>query len=860
MKKLFTFLMSIGFIAIVFAQSSNAQLTGTKNIPGNYATLSAAINALNSQGVGTGGVTFNVDAGFTSTEDCPIITATGTSGNQIIFQKNGSGVNPIIKPTGTTATNDAGIKIAGGDYITFDGIDITINTGSAVEYGYYIYNVSATNGAQNNTIKNSKITLNRANTSSRGIYQNVATAPSVATGANSYNKFQSVTIENSYMGIYVTGNATYPDLGIEVSNCIIGAVTANDIGNGSATLNGIRMTSISGANVFGNEVRNVTTTGAVEVYGIFLELLQGTCNIYNNKVHDIKTTNTSTSSQIYGIRTDINSSQTCNVYNNFVYGLEHGMTTAIATQVIRGITVGYSGTGTGNFYYNSVRIAEDAYPSSTAFYVGGGTVNIQNNIFTNFSTAGATSKRYCIYASGGTLNSVSNNDYYIVTTGTGNNVGFYSSADRNTLALWQTATGKDAYSVSGDPGFTSTTDLTPDPANSNSWTLSGNAMQISTITTDFAGASRPSLVSEGAPDIGAYEFTPTSTPNDLTGDNAPADGVTTTFTFFGKTIAKIKWHGTGITYPTLTELHLKYYPGTNPPYGTNGNHYSNCYYTLTKDVGTISTYDITFYYQANQFFNIVASNLRLTKGDGSSTWTPYLITGTLPGQYTIDAGNKTITVYGLSSFSHFSYTDSDAPLPVELSSFTSSVTGRNVNLKWVTASETNNAGFEIQKSVVNSQQSLRRERGQAEMWTKIGYVTGSGTKTTPTNYTFDDRKLNTGKYNYRLKQIDNNGNFEYHNLNGTIEIGVPTKYDISQNYPNPFNPTTKIDFDLPFDSKVSLKLYDMSGRELLTIVNEQKPAGYYTAQVNAGNLSSGAYFYRFTAGNFTATKKMLMIK
>jgi len=232
----------------------------------------------------------------------------------------------------------------------------------------------------------------------------------------------------------------------------------------------------------------------------------------------------------------------------------------------------------------------------------------------------------------------------------------------------------------------------------------------------------------------------------------------------------------------------------------------------------------------------------------------------LPGQYTIDAGNKTITVYGLSSFSHFSYTDSDAPLPVELSSFTSSVTGRNVNLKWVTASETNNAGFEIQKSVVNSQQSLRRERGQAEMWTKIGYVTGSGTKTTPTNYTFDDRKLNTGKYNYRLKQIDNNGNFEYHNLNGTIEIGVPTKYDISQNYPNPFNPTTKIDFDLPFDSKVSLKLYDMSGRELLTIVNEQKPAGYYTAQVNAGNLSSGAYFYRFTAGNFTATKKMLMIK
>ena len=841
--------MSIGFIAIVFAQSSNAQLTGTKNIPGNYATLSAAINALNSQGVGTGGVTFNVDAGFTSTEDCPIITATGTSGNQIIFQKNGSGVNPIIKPTGTIATNDAGIKIAGGDYITFDGIDITINTGSAVEYGYYIYNASATNGAQYNTIKNSKITLNRENTSSRGIYLNVATTLTAASGANSYNKIQSITVENSYQGIYDAGDGvTFPNLNTEISNCTIGASTANDIGYGSSSTNGIRMIYVSGVNVFGNEVRNVTVTSSVAVYGIYFESIQGTSNLYNNKVHDINSTSTSTSSVIYGIRTDINSSSICNIYNNFVCELYHGITSANATQVIKGIAVGV-GTGTGNFYYNSVRIGEDAAPSSTAFYIGGGTINVQNNIFTNYSTAGATSKRYCIYFNTGTLGTVSNNDYYILTTGINNNVGYYT-ADRNTLALWQTVTGKDAYSVSGDPGFTSTTDLTPDPANSNSWTLSGNAMQISTITTDFAGASRPSLVSEGAPDIGAYEFTPTSTPNDLTGDNAPADGVTTTFTFFGKTIAKIKWHGTGITYPTLTELHLKYYPGTNPTYGTNGNHYSNCYYTLTKDAGTISTYDITFYYQANQFFNIVASNLRLTKGDGSSTWTPYLITGTLPGQYTIDAGNKTITVYGLSSFSHFSYTDSDAPLPVMISSFTSNNNGRDVQLKWTTASENNNSGFEILRFAQNANGS----------WTKVGYVTGNGTKTTPTNYTFDDRKLNTGKYNYRLKQIDNNGNFEYHNLNGTIEIGVPTKYDISQNYPNPFNPTTKIDFDLPFDSKVSLKLYDMSGRELLTIVNEQKPAGYYTAQVNAGNLSSGAYFYRFTAGNFTATKKMLMIK
>jgi hypothetical protein len=196
----------------------------------------------------------------------------------------------------------------------------------------------------------------------------------------------------------------------------------------------------------------------------------------------------------------------------------------------------------------------------------------------------------------------------------------------------------------------------------------------------------------------------------------------------------------------------------------------------------------------------------------------------------------------------------NAPLPVELSSFTSNIITRDVKLNWTTASENNNAGFEILRSAQNDNGS----------WTKVGYVTGNGTKTTPTNYSFEDKNLNTGKYNYRLKQIDYNGNFEYFNLAGEVEIGVPKKFDISQNYPNPFNPTAKIDFDLPFDSKVSMKLYDISGREVMTLVNEQKSAGYYTVQMNGNNLSSGMYFYRIIAeGNgqkYVMTKKAVLIK
>ena len=209
----------------------------------------------------------------------------------------------------------------------------------------------------------------------------------------------------------------------------------------------------------------------------------------------------------------------------------------------------------------------------------------------------------------------------------------------------------------------------------------------------------------------------------------------------------------------------------------------------------------------------------------------------------------------ITTFSPFIVGNSGS-MPVELSSFTANVISRDVKLNWTTATETNNAGFEIQKSEVRNQKS-----GE---WVKVGYISGNGTKTTPTNYTFEDKKLNTGKYNYRLKQIDYNGNFEYFNLTGEVELGVPNKFDISQNYPNPFNPTTKIDFDLPYDSKVSMKLYDMNGREVMTLINETKTAGYYTVQMNGNNLSSGMYFYRIIAEsngqNFVAVKKLVLIK
>ncbi|MDZ4711192.1 MAG: T9SS type A sorting domain-containing protein [bacterium] len=190
-------------------------------------------------------------------------------------------------------------------------------------------------------------------------------------------------------------------------------------------------------------------------------------------------------------------------------------------------------------------------------------------------------------------------------------------------------------------------------------------------------------------------------------------------------------------------------------------------------------------------------------------------------------------------------------LPVELSSFVSNVNRNNVNLNWTTTSETNNNGFEIE----------RKPMGQNSVWSKIGFVNGNGNSSEIRNYSFSDNGLNVGKYNYRLKQIDFNGNFEYFELGNEVSVGAPSTFEVSQNYPNPFNPSTKINFSIPQDSKVTLNIYDISGKLIMTLINNEfKSANYYTVSLNGSNLSSGTYFYTINAGDFNQTKKMILIK
>ncbi len=197
-------------------------------------------------------------------------------------------------------------------------------------------------------------------------------------------------------------------------------------------------------------------------------------------------------------------------------------------------------------------------------------------------------------------------------------------------------------------------------------------------------------------------------------------------------------------------------------------------------------------------------------------------------------------------------------IPVELVSFTSSVNENNVTLNWMTATETNNMGFQIERG--------KTKDARREEWDIIGFIDGKGTTTEIQTYSFSDENLDAGNYQYRLKQMDFDGSYSYSNII-EAEIVSPNKFILEQNYPNPFNPSTTIKYTIPNvtlsgveGSRVQLKVYDVLGNEVAILVNEVQSSGNYEVEFNAENLSSGIYFYELKAGSFILTKKMLLLQ
>lgn len=524
-----TKLKPLHFLAVVLMLLSTtnlmAQLTGIKTIPGNYASISAAVTALNTQGVGTGGVTFNVASGYTESTTAPIIiTATGTAANPIVFQKSGTGANPVITRTDGGSINsttlaaqaDAIVIFQGSDFITFNGINLTATTAAStttgIENGFYLRKVDGTNGCKNITITNSTIQMNKGTSAVvTGIMSSNNDALSTTTsstgiivntigGRNENLTFTNNTIRNVHNGIYVRGFADASPYDFYDQNIVITGNTINNIGGGStSTSYGLYMIYYHDVVASNNTYNNITgggVAGTNPMYGLMFSSSSehGNLTVANNNL--TITTTTGAKYAIYSSGTSPTGSLSIN-NNSITYG------------------PGGSGTLYGVYRFGTALSATINNNTINTFTATGGTLygiyNTGNGITSNNTIAGytmsGTGTQYPFYISNTNMTAFGNSLSNVNYTGTGTFYAYYigggnttSSFYNNTASTISTAgttygiyagspTGMNVYNNS-ITGFTAT-----GASNLSGFYLSGgtginfNRNKIANLTGTNAGSS-----------------------------------------------------------------------------------------------------------------------------------------------------------------------------------------------------------------------------------------------------------------------------------------------------------------------------------------------------------------------------------
>jgi len=504
---------------------NNSLPVGTENFI-NFSSAISYLNAAAHCSTLLDSIIFEVSADQQFIENLPVITATGYAYAPIIFRKSGSGSNPVILSTGSGSFEDAGIAISGGDYFTFDGIDVKLNSGMDLEFGYMIHNGSPNNGASQNTIKNCEITLTKKITKSIGILQSASYIgagfdPTTSSGANDGNKYQNVTVKAAYNGILITNqSALFPDNETEVSDCKIGAVytgtPSGDLGGAGVSVYGIQLKNQKNCIVTNNVISNLTSIGT-SVRGIYVLNGIGTITISRNKVNGLRNTSESNTSAAIAYDIMLNTEEVfnvANVYNNFASDITCAYAgSSTFDRAVKGIILRGGNAGSVfNIDFNSISIntGSSIKVSSVVLEVTSviPKINIRNNIFANYTPNQTGNCGHYLYATPfanqiAAAGSVINYNVYHLPSTT---KGFFARANAtnvSTFSAWKTNMslnpGMDVNSFQNNPLF-----LNPVSnlhATASSLNATANMTGITWVNTDFDGDIRALT-----PDIGADEF------------------------------------------------------------------------------------------------------------------------------------------------------------------------------------------------------------------------------------------------------------------------------------------------------------------------------------------------------------------
>jgi hypothetical protein len=691
----------------------------------------------------------------------------------------------------------------------------------------------------------------------------IAFGPSTGAGIYYITNFDSLNVFNnkiSHLRKY--------------SGAELGAILISPIfGGGNAIIRGNTIT-----NIRANTTTTLVTGGVAAIY-----LTQGGRNVVDsNFISDIQQTNPSMGAYtVMGIC--VNTAGNNVISRNKIYDIKAlGVGTGGSAPVVSGIRVESAGntimnnqislgsdgndtkiygiqdvsTTNNNYYYNSIFINGNmnisGFNNTYCFQrTGASTLAIKNNIFYNKRTTSGSGVNLAFgnnTATGYTTSTLNHNllianDTAKMVEFLSNNILGWSGLDSifNVGGSYNSNWSETTINVPADSLFIDTAicNLGIATNHSQAWYANGKGLAINTITGDFytTGNIRSGSVSNGATDIGAIEFTPQVgiIPTLTLGDKTPVHGDSTQFIYGGRVVAKAIW-GFGGTLPL--NVNVRYYSGVNPTNVPAGRTYTNAYWQANATGGSGYTYDLSLLHDASMLGTVSSvSNLSVAKHLTATTWS--LLS-------TVANNSKgTFTSNGLTSFGMFAGTDaSNNPLPVKLMLFSATAKANDVLLTWATASEVNNLGFEVERSV------------DGRSFETVGFVNGAKNSSKTNNYNLVDKNvwsLNVVEVYYRLKQVDLDGRYDYSKI-VKVTLAKSRETGVSV-YPNPFVNEFNILVNASQNAVATVAIVDLQGR-LISTQENNVIEGFNTFTIG-NSLNAGIYFVKVTMNNETKTIKLI---
>ncbi|MCK6609537.1 MAG: T9SS type A sorting domain-containing protein [Bacteroidia bacterium] len=763
--------------------------------PSDFLTIADAANALALRGVDSI-VNIKIKTGTYSEQFILPAIVGASEQNRITFSSLANHVDSVIIQYNSTLVGDNYVvKLTGARYVDFNRLSLRA---LGTSYGY-VFDIGMSSGYT--SIRECKLTANIVTTTST----NMALVYAMSNTGGNVSFVRNTFTGGSY-AIYFRGTATN-----NLSN--VNIIDSNTFLN--QYYMGVYLYYMANQ-TFRNNVLS-TTSAYTTFYGLYAYYVDSTFEVTRNSI-------STTTANGYGIFTnycDAFAGKYMLVANNIVR-IGSGSSTACF-----GIRDSYSG---GCVIANNTSVINTTSTSGYAgYFYYTSTVSssnkIRNNVFVNL-TSGA-----CLYHYNPLYGS---SDYNVIfTSGTANWVQRGTPANTYTSlqAFKSAVTNFEQNSLQYRPGLLSGTNLAPNPADTASWSLNGRAQHLSDVQVDYLGNPRPQTYADGIPDIGAYEFNPTSTPPLCTAVPAvPVAGGTQVFLFGSDTVCKVV-HDASSTPPS--SLLVRQYSGRVPPFTSPIDARFNSYVSLTAPSG-FYLFDMYYYYKDNWIGSTPSESVaKLAQNSPNSPWVTY-------GGFssTVDSNQNFLYAPFMNTYSVFTGTDGNNPLPVDLNSFKGYVSDADAVLMWQTASEENSSHFELERAF------------DGVSFAQVGKLAAAGNSKSLRNYLLVDQGVFANQHfaYYRLKMVDRDGSFEYSN---TIRLSkAEQEIDLAVG-PNPFKNSFTIQH---VKGLQQVELVDLGGR--LVFSTEVAADGEAKVQVPAG-LQAGVYFVKLTNSGNTRVFKVV---